>query len=107
MLDSKDKEIEYLKSENDLLRASVDILSRDIAHAWERSRGAEYVEARAERIDAGIYHAVESMESFASRINNHHEKVTNIYDEMLDEIREININYKLQKKPEKWWEFWK
>ena len=50
----KDREIEILKRENDLLRMTVETLSKEHAAMYSRTRGAEYVEARAERIKMRI-----------------------------------------------------
>ena len=61
-------EIELLQRENQLLRASVEILSKEAANQYQRARGAEYVEARAERIAQNIATAIEQFERFKSEI---------------------------------------
>ena len=64
------QELEYLRSENISLRNTVDILSRALKVHYERSRGAEYVEARAERIEQGVNAAVANIRAFRADIIN-------------------------------------
>ena len=62
------EEIAALRLENDQQRRTIDILSRDLKVHYERSRGAEYVEARAERIATNIHTALASIERFRNEI---------------------------------------
>ena len=55
---------ELLESENKLLRATIEILSKDNAALHQRSMGSAYVEARAERIAQSISTAIAQFEHF-------------------------------------------